>query len=85
MVQGYLPTPPQSFHSTGRHVLSAGHDQFINLVSSASLGTDPVAVYLLTTIQWSLPDIPNKHVDTPQVLYYPHFATCEVHGNLVDW
>ncbi|KAM7188216.1 WD40-repeat-containing domain protein [Rhypophila sp. PSN 637] len=53
-----------AFHRTGRYLLSAGHDQWINL--------------------WTLPDIPNKPVDIPIVLHYPHFASCEVHGNLVD-
>lgn len=28
----------QAFHDTGRYLLSAGHDQIINLVSSDTLG-----------------------------------------------
>ena len=28
---------PKAFHDTGRHVLSAGHDQVINLASSPSI------------------------------------------------
>ncbi|KAK3318340.1 WD40-repeat-containing domain protein [Apodospora peruviana] len=53
-----------AFHDTGRHVLSAGHDQVINL--------------------WTIPELPNEHVDSPKVVHYPHFSTTEIHNNLVD-
>lgn len=35
--------------------------------------------------QWTLPDIPKEPVLRPYQLYYPHFATSEIHNTLVDW
>ncbi|KAK3940677.1 Polycomb protein eed-A [Diplogelasinospora grovesii] len=52
------------FHDTGRYILSAGHDQVINL--------------------WTLPDLPQEHIDVPVIVHYPHFSTSEVHSGLVD-
>ncbi|KAF3767864.1 WD40 repeat-like protein, partial [Cryphonectria parasitica EP155] len=53
-----------AFHNTGRYLLSAGHDQVINL--------------------WTIPELPEEHVDTPLVVHYPHFSTSEVHYGLID-
>ncbi|KAG6365967.1 hypothetical protein INS49_000143 [Diaporthe citri] len=53
-----------AFHNTGRYMLSAGHDQVVNL--------------------WTIPDLPEQHVDTPIVVHYPHFSTSDVHFGLID-
>ncbi|CAK7564840.1 MAG: hypothetical protein SEPTF4163_002743 [Sporothrix epigloea] len=53
-----------AFHDTGRYVISAGHDQVINL--------------------WTLPDIPNEHLDVPIIVHFPHFSTSEIHTGLID-
>ncbi|ERS97924.1 hypothetical protein HMPREF1624_06095 [Sporothrix schenckii ATCC 58251] len=53
-----------AFHDTGRYVISAGHDQVINL--------------------WTLPDIPNEHVEVPIIVHFPHFSTSEIHTGLID-
>ncbi|OAA64300.1 embryonic ectoderm development protein [Niveomyces insectorum RCEF 264] len=53
-----------AFHDSGRYVLSAGHDQVINL--------------------WTLPDIPESHMENPIVVHYPHFSSSEIHTGLID-
>lgn len=53
-----------AFHDTGRYLLSAGHDQVVNL--------------------WTIPNLPQHHVDAPIVVHYPHFSTSEVHYGLID-
>ncbi|KAL1892195.1 hypothetical protein Sste5346_007151 [Sporothrix stenoceras] len=53
-----------AFHDSGRYVISAGHDQVINL--------------------WTLPDIPNEHVEVPIIVHFPHFSTSEIHTGLID-
>ncbi|CAK7269227.1 hypothetical protein SEPCBS119000_003462 [Sporothrix epigloea] len=53
-----------AFHDNGRYVISAGHDQVINL--------------------WTLPDIPDEHLDVPIIVHFPHFSTSEIHTGLID-
>lgn len=36
------------------------------------------------TRQWTIPDLPKQHVDSPIVVHYPHFSTSEVHYGLID-
>lgn len=35
--------------------------------------------------QWTIPNLPEQHVDTPVVVHYPHFSTSDVHFGLIDW
>ncbi|KAI1177430.1 WD domain-containing protein [Nemania sp. FL0916] len=57
-----------AFHSTGRYVLSAGHDN----------------VVCLWTIPDLPPKQSGKNPPEPVVIHYPHFFTSEVHSGIVD-
>lgn len=75
-------TPVQAFHDTGRYILSAGHDQIINLVISLTGSLE----YTDTNVnQWTLPDLPTEPITTPIRVHYPHFSTSAVHSGIVDW
>ncbi|CAK7220871.1 hypothetical protein SCUCBS95973_004304 [Sporothrix curviconia] len=77
-----------AFHDTGRYVISAGHDQVINLVS-VGIGKGDfekivTPIVQLTLAQWTLPDIPNEHLEVPIIVHFPHFSTSEIHTGLID-
>ncbi|KAI1635428.1 WD domain-containing protein [Biscogniauxia mediterranea] len=57
-----------AFHSTGRYVLSAGHD---NVVCMWTLPELPA-------------ESSGKNPPEPIVIHYPHFFTSEVHSGIVD-
>jgi polycomb protein EED len=66
-------------------MLSAGHDQVVNLVRLRHKWTDFRGSELLMSPQWTIPDLPEQHVDIPIVVHYPHFSTSDVHFGLIDW
>ncbi|KAH9909137.1 WD40 repeat-like protein [Xylariomycetidae sp. FL2044] len=57
-----------AFHSSGRYVLSAGHDNVI----------------CLWTLPELPPASNNKSPPQPIIIHYPHFFTSEVHSGIVD-
>ncbi|KAI1437983.1 WD domain-containing protein [Xylaria sp. CBS 124048] len=57
-----------AFHSTGRYVLSAGHDN----------------VVCLWTLPDLPPKRSGRNPPEPVVIHYPHFFTSEVHSGIVD-
>ncbi|CAJ2512177.1 Uu.00g051920.m01.CDS01 [Anthostomella pinea] len=57
-----------AFHSTGRYVLSAGHDN----------------VVCLWTLPDLPPESSGKNPPESIVIHYPHFFTSEVHSGIVD-
>lgn len=76
----------KAFHDTGRYILSAGHDQVINLVSRATSTTStPITGIPADLTQWVVPEILPQHMEAPIVVHYPHFFTSDIHNSLVDW
>ena len=73
----------QAFHSTGRYLISSGHDQIINLVNT--LAASWIIQFLSDTTQWTIPDLPTEPTSVPVQVHYPHFSTSAVHNGIVDW
>lgn len=76
---------PQAFHSNGKWLLSGGQDTMVCLVSP-SHWQNRVHAYRMR-LQWSVPDNLEKSAgsDKPTQVYYPHFASIDIHSDYVDW
>lgn len=59
----------------------------ICLVSSLVTATFAEHPAYLCILQWSIPEVPDKNAgtDQPTIVYYPHFASVQMHSDYIDW